>query len=259
MTVDDTELELHSIGSEHPYHDKPQKVYLIHLTAKLYNIWLMVDLQLLTNSLFALLIGINNYGGTSGIRLQASEDSTPNSRSSSQFLNLRGAVPDAKAFKKYLLHTLKVDESHITMLLDEQATRVNIIDAFEKLAKNDNITKDDSIFIFYAGHGQQALPPTRLTKITGCPEKVELIIPYGTLLDTTDHQHMAIPDFTLAALIDKIAKEKGNRIVCRTLATAIFCKFNAMARPLLSIVAILHRLCEGRLLWCLLTIPTLKK
>lgn len=101
------------------------------------------------------------------------------------------------------------------MLLDEQATRHNIIDAFQKLAKNDKIKKDDSIFIFYAGHGAQVLPPKRLTKIIGCPEKVELIIPYGSLFDAKDHQHMAIPDFTLAALLDKIAKEKGNHIVCR--------------------------------------------
>ncbi|KJA21668.1 hypothetical protein HYPSUDRAFT_41803 [Hypholoma sublateritium FD-334 SS-4] len=161
-------------------------------------------------NLFALLIGINDYGGTSGTR--SSEDSTRNSRSLSQFPDLRGAVPDANAFQNYLLNTLKVDESNITVLLNEQATRANIINAFQNLAKNDNIKADDSIFIFYAGHGAQALPPKRLTKITGCPERIELIIPYDFRHDAKDHRHMAIPDFTLSVLIDKIAKEKGNHI-----------------------------------------------
>ena len=133
--------------------------------------------------------------------------------------DLRGAVSDAQKFEAYLLDTLKIDKDNISVLLDGQATRKNIIDAFQKLAENDRIKKDDSILVYYAGHGAQALPPKRLAGVPGCPEYVELLIPYDYINNSTDYRRMGIPDYTLAALLDKISKEKGNKIVCNILST----------------------------------------
>ncbi|KJA22663.1 hypothetical protein HYPSUDRAFT_645955 [Hypholoma sublateritium FD-334 SS-4] len=144
-------------------------------------------------SLFALLIGINTVDSTI-------------------FQRLRGAVSDAERFKFYLQNTLKVDESRIKLLLDKEATRCNIIEAFQNLAKNPDIKRDDSILIFYAGHGWRALPPLRMASLPGCPERVELLIPSDFDQDSQDFQHMGIPDYTLAALLDKVSKSKGNRI-----------------------------------------------
>ena len=104
--------------------------------------------------------------------------------------------------------------THITLLLNEYATRENIIKEFQQLANNNNIKAGDSILIYYAGHGAQALPPKRMLKLDGCPDHIELLIPYDYGKDPKNHQHMGIPDYTLAALLDKIAKAKGDNIVC---------------------------------------------
>ncbi len=125
------------------------------------------------------------------------------------FSNLRGAVSDAKKFRDYLINTVEVDPRHISLLIDEQATRENIIDAFRRLAHNPKIGHGDSIFIFYAGHGAQALPPQSMLGLPGCPEYVELLVPYNSI----NYRDM-IPDYTLEALLDEISKKKGNNIVC---------------------------------------------
>lgn len=202
-------------------------------------------------SFFALLIGINKYNGhsstttsTRGARPSPLSVGIPNSMVNPSipgsltwtatdkpsnpssplpiFLDLLGAVPDAKAFEKYLLDTLKVDPSHITLLLDQEATRDKIINAFQKLASNNDIKEGDSIFIFYAGHGAQASPPERLSTLPGCPEHVEVLIPYDYSKDPVTHERMGIPDYTLAALLDKIATKKGDNIVRRMLASTLF-------------------------------------
>ncbi|KJA29203.1 hypothetical protein HYPSUDRAFT_61236 [Hypholoma sublateritium FD-334 SS-4] len=160
---------------------------------------------------FALLIGINKYNSHSGTTT-STRGARPSPLSPPIFLDLLGAVPDAKAFEKYLLDTLKVDPSHITLLLDHEATRGKIIDAFQKLASNNDIKEGDSIFIFYAGHGAQASPAERLAILPGCPEHVEVLIPYDYNKDLATHERTGIPDYTLAALLDKIATKKGDNI-----------------------------------------------
>jgi len=64
---------------------------------------------------------------------------------------LKTAVNDAKAVRDVLLSRYYLDKGHLIELYDEQATRKNIIGKLRYLAKN--ATKDDSIIIFYAGHG----------------------------------------------------------------------------------------------------------
>ncbi|MGG3470780.1 caspase family protein [Neobacillus pocheonensis] len=83
-----------------------------------------------TNS-WALVIGINKYkyGG-----------------------NLSYACNDAIAVATILKETYKFPEENITVLLDEDATKANIMRMFLKLA-NDKVQIDDRIIIFYAGHG----------------------------------------------------------------------------------------------------------
>lgn len=78
----------------------------------------------------ALVIGINSYSG--------------------YWRPLKNAVNDAEGFANVLREEYQFDE--VLTLLDEEATRRNIIQKFEWLA--DNTTKDDNVLIFYAGHGQ---------------------------------------------------------------------------------------------------------
>ncbi|ELU39050.1 mycorrhiza-upregulated peptidase C14 [Rhizoctonia solani AG-1 IA] len=136
--------------------------------------------------LHALIIGINKYVAN---------------------VHLAAAVPDALSFKEYLTNDLLVPEEQIKVILDEEATRANIIKAFQDLADPDNkINKDEPIVIYYAGHGSEIDPPP--DRAANGP-KVQCIIPQDT---STDAGIVPIPDFTLGTLIHRIAQQKGNNI-----------------------------------------------
>jgi len=163
--------------------------------------------------LFALIIGINVY--------------QMNHRT------LRGAVPDGKAFKNYLMNRLCVPESHIISLFDRYATRTKIIEGFRKLRDNKDINEGDPIFIFYAGHGSQkrAHPDWALEdrKVKTEDHNAqtedhdvqmqrrmrEVILPHDC--DAVNEEYPEgvepIPDHTIGILIDEIAAEKGDNIV----------------------------------------------
>jgi len=65
---------------------------------------------------------------------------------------LETAVNDARGVSNVLQERYGFRPDHITELFDEQATRNNIETALYTLAHN--VGKDDSLFIYYAGHGQ---------------------------------------------------------------------------------------------------------
>ncbi len=79
---------------------------------------------------FAVVIGINSYAG--------------------YWPSLKNAVNDAEGLAKVLKKYYFFDT--VYTILNEEATRRNIIQKFEWLTKN--ITKNDNLLIFYAGHGQ---------------------------------------------------------------------------------------------------------
>ncbi|MBW2596465.1 MAG: caspase family protein [Deltaproteobacteria bacterium] len=64
---------------------------------------------------------------------------------------LETAVNDAKSVKNVLLSRYHFNSDHLIELYDEDATRANILSKLRYLARN--IVEDDSLFIFYAGHG----------------------------------------------------------------------------------------------------------
>ena len=65
--------------------------------------------------------------------------------------SLKTAVNDAAAVKDELLSRYYFDSAHLIELYDEQATRKNILEKFRYLANN--VVENDSLIIFYAGHG----------------------------------------------------------------------------------------------------------
>lgn len=73
---------------------------------------------------------------------------------------LRGCVPDVQAVEDYL--STLVDRGyqlHIHKLLDKQATRQGVIDAFRSHLR-DQAGKDDVVLFYYSGHGsQEPCPP----------------------------------------------------------------------------------------------------
>ncbi|KAF9477972.1 hypothetical protein BDN70DRAFT_880495 [Pholiota conissans] len=150
--------------------------------------------------LFALLIGINDYK-------VPFENSLP----------LGGAVPDATDFKNYLEEYLSVPSSQINMLINEQATRNNIINALKAMSedKERRIEKDDAIFLYYAGHGTQIDPPKE--RRVEPPQQIQAIVPYDCdSVDSEGNLVPPIPDYVLDILLSKIAEKKGDNI------TAVF-------------------------------------
>ncbi|KAJ2915855.1 hypothetical protein MD484_g4547, partial [Candolleomyces efflorescens] len=132
--------------------------------------------------LWALIIGINEY-------IYPTPD----------LEKLKGAAPDADAMDQYLRTSLNVPESQIVNLRNHQATRNKIIAAFHGLRDNLRINYQDPILIYYAGHGSE-LPLKE--------GKVQTLVPADYLAGKTK----PIPDRTVAALINGIAKRHGNNI-----------------------------------------------
>jgi hypothetical protein len=80
----------------------------------------------------ALLIGINKY------------QNVP---------QLRGSINDIEAMRQVLLSRFGFAEEKIQILKDQQATRVNILAALEKLVRESG--PEDMVVIHFAGHGSQ--------------------------------------------------------------------------------------------------------
>lgn len=100
----------------------------------------------------ALIIGINTYKNIS---------------------ILHHAVNDATAFRSILINNFSVKEENISFLTNEEATKINIYNAFMRFTRDD-IDIDERIFIFFAGHG---------TTTSGYRGEVGYLAPYDAILD----------------------------------------------------------------------------
>jgi Caspase domain len=142
--------------------------------------------------LFALIIGINEY-------------------TSDEFDDLEGAVADAEAVKAYLETSLGVPTSHIKILLDNQATRDAIIAALRDLKNNTSIQRGNPILIYYAGHGSTVEAPTGWE--AGGAD-IQILVTHDTLCDADGNVIVGIPDRTIGVLLEQLAQEKDDNIVC---------------------------------------------
>ncbi|KAF8548558.1 hypothetical protein OG21DRAFT_1422872 [Imleria badia] len=137
-------------------------------------------------NLFALIIGIDDYINCG---------------------KLRGAVADAKAMKEYLEQDLLVPGDHIRTLFDHDATRDAIIRAFKDLRNDERIENGNPIVIFYAGHGGELPSPASWTWWEP-KSKIQCLLPQ----DYDTSRIPPIPDRAVGALIEDIAKAKGDNI-----------------------------------------------
>ena len=137
--------------------------------------------------IYALVIGINDYV------------SLP---------KLTGAVNDARAVEEFLKSQMNVPSGRIRLLLDEGASRREILDAFSQLSKDGEINRDDPILIYYAGHGTELKAPSGW-EAGGPGRKIQGICPYDYRRGDVD----ALPDRTIGVYLDLICEKKGNNIV----------------------------------------------
>lgn len=142
----------------------------------------------LTQSLFgqtkkALFIGINEYF-PEGAKESDVRQAPP---------NLNGCVNDALSMKEIMQTRFGFEEKNMKMLLNQEATRAQIIKEIENLiyyAKT-----GDVVFIFYAGHGSQV----NNSLSSENDKKDETIVPADAYLGTMD-----IRDKDIAKLLNKL-------------------------------------------------------
>ncbi|NET38654.1 MAG: caspase [Cyanothece sp. SIO1E1] len=142
----------------------------------------------MVHSLYALLVGINEYAPESRVR------------------SLRGCVNDVKAMKAYLEGRVAQDtfKLHLKTLVNNQATRENVIQGFRTHLCQAG--SEDVALFFYAGHGAQAFSP----KAFGPDRQLETLVCY----DSRVEGHWDIADKELAQLIAEVDGENHPHIVC---------------------------------------------
>ena len=141
---------------------------------------------------FALIIGIDNY-------------------QNEEIRKLKGCVNDSENVCLFLTEYLHVNPAHIKHLRDGEATRENILSAFEKhLISNQEIQLNDAIVFYFGGHGSCAKHPDGNIMQTICPYDYRMGV-------------RAITDQFIASLMRRLANLKGNNIV-----SVIICTFRLL-------------------------------
>ncbi|KDQ58320.1 hypothetical protein JAAARDRAFT_206269 [Jaapia argillacea MUCL 33604] len=131
-------------------------------------------------SFHALLVGVNEY---------ADLETSP----------LRGAVQDALDMKSFITGVLKVPQSNVITLLDEDATREHIIETFRShLVNNPHIIPGSPILFYFSGHGSKSDDGAR-----------ESICPHDR---DPDNGVDDIKDYELGDLLRELAEAKGDNI-----------------------------------------------
>src|SRR5438046_5863599 len=85
---------------------------------------------------YALLVGINKYYDKPGVL---------------HYKLLHGCVNDAMSMKNLLLQQFSYNEKNIHTLVDEKATKTNLITAFTNILGN--AKPGDAVVFYYSGHG----------------------------------------------------------------------------------------------------------
>lgn len=155
---------------------------------------------------YALVIGIDDY---------------PNLQ------HLKGAVSDAESVTEFLTTDLGVPPCHITNLRNSAASRAGIINAFQRLRGNDEITPGSPILIYFAGHGGVGPATKDWQRRHGIVSKVQVIFPFDYDVECEGKRVNCIPDKTVARLLNELAQAKGNNIVSACLRLD-YCVLNCL-------------------------------
>jgi|GEM_PF-2697825 len=104
----------------------------------------------------------------------------------SPLANLQYSDDDAQDVRQALLSRPNWDDSHITMLINEEATKAGIEDAIADMAANGDAT--DVFFFFFSGHGSTVVDQSPPDEADGwdevlCPYDFDLLDPTTALTD----------------------------------------------------------------------------
>jgi peptidoglycan/xylan/chitin deacetylase (PgdA/CDA1 family)/uncharacterized caspase-like protein len=105
---------------------------------------------------------------------------------------LRYAAHDATAVHDLLVQKYKFKPDHVFLLLNEQATRENILSLLgDKLANPEMVKKDDRVFVFFAGHGATRKLPSGRDLGYIIPVEADLSSYQGQAISMTNFQDIA--------------------------------------------------------------------
>ncbi|KAJ7813501.1 caspase domain-containing protein [Mycena olivaceomarginata] len=124
--------------------------------------------------------------------------------------DLQGAVNDAKAFESFLLDELAVPATNMTVLLDDKATRENILTTiYSHFLNNHNILDggNTAMIFYFVGHGTRINAPESLPSHDGM---VEAICPVDArTTDASGNYVHTIPDYVLGRLLRELLQRKA--------------------------------------------------
>lgn len=119
------------------------------------------------------------------------------------YRNLQGCENDVRALESFLVNQMGVPTEQIYCLIDDAATRSNILQIFQDfLINNPGIGYGDQILFHFSGHG--ALMRDPINQAASC----ESLVAYDSGLAGVFN----IPDKTMAALLAQLATQKGKNI-----------------------------------------------
>ena len=148
----------------------------------------------------------------------------------SNISEVRYARDDAKAFKELLIGILGVPTANVTLLLDEEAHKLNIEDNLKQALFG--LEEGDRFYFFHAGHGLWSNGSNRLTAWDTQPVNLD-----GTTVDLENSLLKPLRESACkesAIFIDACASEfKGtgatSSIVCACSSTTAIRRFHASA------------------------------
>ncbi|KAJ7323547.1 hypothetical protein DFH08DRAFT_630799, partial [Mycena albidolilacea] len=125
--------------------------------------------------------------------------------------NLRGCVNDALTIRSFLTNRFHIPEPQVAFLADEDATREAIVQKFRKhLIDNPSVEKDDTIIVYYGGHGSRTVAPDSWRYTDG---KIETMVPHDGRAKKVQAEIIhGIINRTINALLSNLATAKGNNI-----------------------------------------------
>lgn len=138
-------------------------------------------------NLYALVVGIDAYEDQVVLNQKVA------------FPKLRGCVADATKIRRYLENDGSFDQKHIRFLTNQQATKTEIVNAFQNLGQ---AGKDDVIVFYYSGHGTQELADATVWT-SEQDGKLECLVSY---YDEDHADDYLISDKELRYLINGVSK-----------------------------------------------------
>ena len=167
----------------------------------------------------ALLIGIDQYDRSPSSPTNPTASLTPGRRT---WQNLQGSVNDVTIMRELLLHRFGFNDADVLVLTNQQATRANILAAFQHHLIDSARTGDLSV-IFYAGHGSRIYN----SNSTELDRKDETIVPADANSNTNPKVIIDIRDKEWDRLFTQVL-DRGARL------TAIFdsCHSGSISRAM---------------------------